>query len=72
MDRPHIGSVDGLKLRHFDGLMYLDSNGKFQMETSLLISGCGEAIFRPDVAHRFMETVATDTRANMPYKPSTK
>ncbi|OQE10079.1 hypothetical protein PENFLA_c095G00082 [Penicillium flavigenum] len=86
MDQPHIGSVDGLRLRQSDGcvlqqhnqtpkfglqypqfaVMYLDENGKLQIETSLLLSGCGEAIFTPDVAHRFMEIVASDTRANIP------
>jgi hypothetical protein len=51
-------------------VIYLDHNDKLQVETSPLIAGCGGAIFTPEVAGRFMDTVVSNTQANMPFNPS--
>ncbi|KAJ5116012.1 hypothetical protein N7456_000360 [Penicillium angulare] len=48
-----IGNLD-FPHPHF-AVIYLDYNGKLQVEASPSIAGCGGAIFTPDVTDRFME-----------------
>ncbi|KAJ5594094.1 uncharacterized protein N7459_000302 [Penicillium hispanicum] len=95
MNRPHIGSGDGLERRHSEGcvphqhdmpispkqatnleiphphfaVIYLDHNGKLQVEASPSIAGCGGAIFTPDVADRFMEMATPNPQASLPFTP---
>lgn len=54
---------------HF-ALIYLDHNGKLQVEASPSIAGCGGAIFTPDVTDRFMEMAIPNPQPNMPFHPS--
>ncbi|KAJ5769364.1 hypothetical protein N7520_003923 [Penicillium odoratum] len=46
---------------HF-AVIYLDHNGKLQVEASPSIAGCGGAIFTPEVTDRFMEMAAPSTQ----------
>ncbi|KAJ6070743.1 hypothetical protein N7467_012062 [Penicillium canescens] len=45
-------------------MIYIDHDGNLQVETSPLLAGCGAAIFTPDVAGRFMETVISSSQSD--------
>lgn len=54
---------------HF-ALIYLDHNGKPQVEASPSIAGCGGAIFTPDVTGRFMEMAIPNPQPTMQFHQS--
>ncbi|KAJ5712735.1 hypothetical protein N7493_009203 [Penicillium malachiteum] len=51
---------------HF-AVIYLDHNGKLQVEASPSIAGCGGAIFTPDVTDRFMEMASPNPQPSMQF-----
>ncbi|KAJ6000993.1 hypothetical protein N7481_001402 [Penicillium waksmanii] len=44
-------------------MIYIDQDGSLQVETSPLLAGHGGAIFTPDMADRFMETVISSSQS---------
>ncbi|KAJ5161182.1 hypothetical protein N7492_006574 [Penicillium capsulatum] len=54
---------------HF-AIMYIDQDGKLQLQASPSIAGCGHSIFTPDVTDRFMDLTGPSPSSNMSFQPN--
>ena len=50
-------------------MIYLDHNGELRVKASASITGCGGAIFTPEVTENFVKMAAPSSMANMQFHP---